>query len=213
MKKATLLLNGLQFVRNHWKFSKIKAIFVLACVIHAYGTASAQKMFYENGSLYIGKASDTTYSNENEPFMLCKIENNRFAMFIGGKPVAEKQGRCEESGGNCIYYDVKDNIVGRYVPSENRYYLVTAEGSNVLKEGIYAILLDETAYNGGGTDVPVSGENSGISVKDGKKLLNKNFLSGQSAATRYIVNPDASLRYIVEEGFDPLAVGFFLFIY
>ncbi len=151
----------------------IKKILMLTCAIYVCGTLSAQSILNEDGTVYVRKVSGNMYKPEPAGFVSCKIENNRFWLFQDGVSISEKQGYCTYSDGKYIYYNNNNDIVARYVPSEGRYYITTAKGSDILKEAPYAVLLDGTLYLGS----------------------------------------ESNIRYTVEEGFDPVAVGFFLFIY
>ncbi|MDR3060635.1 MAG: hypothetical protein LBU57_00805 [Dysgonamonadaceae bacterium] len=155
-----------QYLRLSW--------FLLMFFPASFTNLQAQRMLYENGTEYARKLSENIYKPVPEGVVSYKVENNQFWSLLKGVPESNKpKGYCKYTNNMYIYYDSGDNIVASYVPSQSRYYLISAKGEDIIKEISYAVLFDGVLHIGG----------------------------------------EPSVRYTVEEGFNPVVVGFFLFIH
>jgi hypothetical protein len=153
----------------------VKKGLLLIFAIGLSGALFAQSMRWTSGEEFVRKVSSIRYESIPVGVMSYKIDNNKFWTLINGAPESDKpRGYCVYADDKYSYYNNSNDAVGRYIPSQGRYYVTSGKGDDV-KEEAYAVLID------------------------GALFLN--------------TNSEPIAKYTVEEGFDPIAVGFFLFIY
>jgi|GEM_PF-3100717 len=135
----------------------------------------AQSMRWADGKEFARKLSENLYEPVPAGVVSCKIENDRFWILFNGVPQSDNPtGYYTYTDDEYVYYNGNDDIVGSYIPSQGRYYIITAKGKDILKSESYAVLVNGALYQA--------------------------------------VNDETIVRYTVEEGFDPVVVGFFLLV-
>ena len=152
---------------------KKSTVFVFA-VAGICCTLSAQSLKWADGKEFVRKLSNTLYEPVPAGIVSYKIENNQCRMLFNGVPTSDKPKiYCSHVDGKYAYYNGDDNILGSYIPSQGRYYVISSKGNEILKEESLAVLINGALYLNTGEE-PV-------------------------------------VKYMLDEGFDPIVVGFFLF--
>lgn len=129
------------------KTFNIRLFFILlfACIVQ---TLSAQSIRRAEGSVFARQKSDNIYEPVPAGVISYKVEKGKFWQLTSGVIESDKpKGYLTQSDGKVYYYNQNDEIVGSYVPSENRFYSISSSSGKI---DTYATLFDGVLALGSG---------------------------------------------------------------
>lgn len=128
----------------------LKVSLMILFICSFAGTLCAQSIQWANGKEYARKKSKDIYEMAPGGAVSYKIADNKCWRLLNDEMESDTPICYYEKGNNRTDFYKEGTLVGYYVPSQGRYYLVS-KGADETKEAVIAVLNNGKLYNESGT--------------------------------------------------------------